>query len=138
MPLNGNMKPLIRIDGRKKKNDICIAWSWFLASVLNRKPMARLAAMKTRRPSARARRAAEHRHVEQQQGGADDDRDLDQPDADERQQLADHHLERGDRHGEQVLHGAALALAGDGERGHDHHGHGQDGADQARARCCSW
>ena len=32
------------------------------------------------------------------------------------------------RHGEEVLHRAALALAGDGERRHDHQGHGEDDA----------
>ena len=33
MPRNGNMKPESRIDGRKKKNVICIACIWVRASV---------------------------------------------------------------------------------------------------------
>ena len=33
MPRNGNMKPESRIEGRKKKNVICIACSWMRASV---------------------------------------------------------------------------------------------------------
>ena len=33
MPRKGNMNPDRRMLGRKKKNDICIAWSWFVATV---------------------------------------------------------------------------------------------------------
>jgi len=36
------------MEGRKKKNAICTAWSWFFASVENVMPTARLAAMKSR------------------------------------------------------------------------------------------
>ena len=39
------MKPDSRIDGRKKKNVICIACSWFCATVENVSPSVRLAAM---------------------------------------------------------------------------------------------
>src|SRR3979490_2322026 len=49
MPRKGNMKPERSIDGRKKKNAICIACSWFLAKVEKVKPTARFAAMKTTR-----------------------------------------------------------------------------------------
>ena len=45
--------------------------------------------------------------------------------------LAEHHLDRPDRHRQQAFHGAALDLAGHRQRGEDQHGHGQDGADQA-------
>jgi hypothetical protein len=47
MPRNGNMKPDSSIDGRKKKKVICIACSWFCASVEKVKPTARLASMNT-------------------------------------------------------------------------------------------
>ncbi len=63
---------------------------------------------------------------------ADDERRLDEADDDVGRDLAEHDLERLDRHGEQALHGAALHLARDGERGEDQHGHGEDGAEQAR------
>ena len=39
------MNPESRIDGRKKKNVICIACSWFFASVEKVNPTARLASM---------------------------------------------------------------------------------------------
>ena len=41
------MKPDSRIDGRKKKNVICIACSWLRAMELKVMPSVRLAAMKT-------------------------------------------------------------------------------------------
>jgi hypothetical protein len=47
MPSKGNMKPDSRIDGRKKKKVICIAWNCELASVEISRPSARLAAMNT-------------------------------------------------------------------------------------------
>jgi hypothetical protein len=43
MPRNGNMKPDSRIEGRKKNIAICIACSWFAATVEKVKPTARLA-----------------------------------------------------------------------------------------------
>src|ERR1044071_4291844 len=46
MPRKGNMKPDSRSEGRKKKNDICTAWSWFSAMVEKVSPTARLAATK--------------------------------------------------------------------------------------------
>ena len=49
--------------------------------------------------------------------------------------LAEHDLERRDRHRQQAFHRAALDLARDRQRGEDQHGHGEDGAEQARARC---
>jgi hypothetical protein len=42
MPRNGNMNPDSRIDGRKKKNVICIACSWFCAIDENVRPSVRL------------------------------------------------------------------------------------------------
>ena len=48
MPRKGNMKPESSSDGRKKKKDICMAWSWFPATVEKVMPMAKLAAMKMR------------------------------------------------------------------------------------------
>ena len=47
------------------------------------------------------------------------------------QDLAEHHLDRRDRHRQQALHGAPLDLARHRERREDQHGHGQDGADEA-------
>ena len=48
MPRKGNMKPESRMDGRKKKNAICTACSWFCARVEKVMPMERFAAMKIR------------------------------------------------------------------------------------------
>ena len=72
------------------------------------------------------------RHLEQHDAERDDQRRLDEADDDVGRDLAQHDLERLDRHGEQALHGAALHLARDGQRGEDQHGHGEDGAEQAR------
>ena len=47
------------------------------------------------------------------------------------QHLADHDLDRRGRHGEQILHRAALGLARQRDRGHHHHRHLQDDAEQA-------
>ena len=58
-------------------------------------------------------------------------RRLNQPDADVRNQLAGHNFNRRGRHGEQVFHGAALALAGDSETGHHDHRQGEDDTHQA-------
>jgi hypothetical protein len=72
-------------------------------------PTVRLAAMKS---SATRKHddAAEERHAKSRRG-EQDDRRLDEPDEDVRNDLAAHHLDRLHRHREQVLHGAALALA---------------------------
>ena len=50
MPRNGNMKPDSSIDGRKKKNVICIACNWLRATDENMRPSVRLAAMKSSTP----------------------------------------------------------------------------------------
>mmetsp|Transcript_23364 Transcript_23364/g.55522 ORF Transcript_23364/g.55522 Transcript_23364/m.55522 type:complete len:372 (+) Transcript_23364:433-1548(+) len=76
-------------------------------------------------------RAAHHRHLEQQEGGTQDDGQLQIAQQHIGQDLADHHLERPHRCGQQVFHRAALTLAGHGQRSQHDHGHGQDGADQA-------
>ena len=81
---------------------------------------------------ASSRETAEDRHAEQQHADADDHRRLHEADEDVGHDLAEHDLDRRDRHGQQVLHGAALDLARDRERGEDQHGHGEDGADQPR------
>ena len=47
MPRKGNMKPDSRIDGRKKKNVICMACSWLRASELKVMPSVRFAQMKS-------------------------------------------------------------------------------------------
>src|SRR5690606_6931322 len=48
MASNGNMEPLSRMFGRRKKNDICMACCCDLATVEKTKPSARLAAMNTK------------------------------------------------------------------------------------------
>ena len=50
MPANGNMKPDSRIEGRKMKNVICMAWNCEEAAVEISSPSARLA--KISRPAA--------------------------------------------------------------------------------------
>ena len=125
------MKPDSSIVGRKKKNVICIACSWFCASDESVMPTVRLAAMNS---SDARRRAAttlpDDRHVEEVARREQDDRRLDQPDDDVGHDLAGHHLERPRRRREQVLHRAALALARHREAGHHHHRHRQDHAHQ--------
>ena len=110
------MNPDSSIDGRKKKNDICMAWSWFLATVEKVMPIARLATMNSEGRGEQQAEAADHRHVEQEPRGQQDQADLDVADEDVGDDLADQHLDRPRRHGEQVLHRAALALAGDRQR----------------------
>ena len=78
MPLNGNMKPLIRIDGRKKKNDICMACSWLRAIVLNRKPIGEIGGDEHQQAHRQNSGVAHHRNAEEQPGGADDHQDLDE------------------------------------------------------------
>ena len=77
-------------------------------------------------------KAAHHRHVEQEPRREQDQPHLHVADQDVGDDLAEHHLERARRHGEQVLHRAALALARDGQRGDHHHRHRQHDAHQAR------
>ena len=132
MPRNGNMKPESRIEGRKKKNAICIACSWFRAAVEKVKPTARLAAMNRISAAAEQHEIAVDRHAEQKARRQQDHARLDVADQDVGQDLAAHHLERPHRHRQQVLHRAALALARDRERGHHHHGHRQHDAEQPR------
>ena len=76
--------------------------------------------------------AAGDRHVEDQHPEHDDQRRLDEADHDVGGDLAQHDLDRLDRHGEQAFHGAALHLARHRQRREDQHGHGQDGAEQSR------
>src|SRR5882724_3237735 len=54
MPRNGNMKPESRIEGRKK-NVICIAWSWLRAMEENMMPSVKLAAMKIKTTKYKSR-----------------------------------------------------------------------------------
>ncbi len=75
--------------------------------------------------------AADHRHVEEEAGADEDQPHLDVADEDVGNDLADQHLERPRGHGEQVLHRAALALAGDRQGGDHDHGHREDDAEQA-------
>ena len=106
------MKPESRIEGRKKNIVICIACIWFLASVEKVKPIARLAAMKRISTADSSSEAADHRHVEEELRREEDHDHLHVADHDVGHDLAEHHLERAHRRGEQVLHRAALALAG--------------------------
>src|SRR5690606_5417118 len=65
-------------------------------------------------------------------GGGQYHRGLDIADDDIGQDLPHHHLKRAYWHGEQVLHRAALRLAGHGERCENDHGEGEDDADKSR------
>ncbi len=111
IPRNGNMKPDSRIDGRKKKNVICIACSWLRAIDEKVMPSVRLAAMNSSTIHEQHDDVAVHRHVEQVARGEQDQRHLDQPDHDVGNDLPGHHLDRQRRRRQQVLEGAALALA---------------------------
>ena len=115
MPRNGNMKPESRIEGRKKKNVICIACIWLLASVEKVKPIARLAAMKRISTASRSARLPTIGTSKRNLAADEDHHDLHVADDDVGHDLAEHHLERAHRRREQVLHGAALALAGHGD-----------------------
>ena len=57
---------------------------------------------------------------------------LDVADEDVGDDLADHDLDRTRGHGEEILHGAALAFAGDRKPGDKDHGHRENHAHQAR------
>ena len=75
--------------------------------------------------------APDHRHVEDKARGDEDQGDLDVAHGDVGKDLADDHLERPHRRGQEIFHRAALAFAGDGERGDDDHGHREHDAHQA-------
>jgi hypothetical protein len=75
--------------------------------------------------------AAGQRHAEQQRPQRQHQADLEETDEDVGQDLADHQLHRPHRRRDEQLEVAALALADDGHRGEQHHGHGEDDADQA-------
>jgi hypothetical protein len=49
-----------------------------------------------------------HHRLEQQYADADDQRGLDETHQHVRNDLAEHHLDRSDRHRQQALHGAAF------------------------------
>ena len=72
--------------------------------------------MNTQRDQQEQAETADHRHVKQDMRRQQDQRDLDIADEDVRNDLADHHLERARRHGQQVFHRAAFALARDRQR----------------------
>ncbi len=76
--------------------------------------------------------AAVERHVEQPHAQRQHHRGLDQADGDVGQHLSDHQLGAAYRRGDQQFHVAAFAFAHDGHSGEQHHGHGQDHANQAR------
>ncbi len=76
--------------------------------------------------------AAEQRNAEHQDPNAEDKRRLHEADHDVGHDLAQHDLDRLDRHRQQALHGAALDLARHRQRRKDQHGHGEDGANEAR------
>ena len=78
------------------------------------------------------REIADDRHAEQRDADADDQRRLHEADDDIGHDLAEHDLDRRDRHRQQAFHRAALDLARHRQRGEDQHGHGEDGADEAR------
>ena len=108
-----------------------MAWSWFWVTVEMVKPMARLAVMNSAVPRQNSAKLPCTPTPNSSHDDEQDHRHLDRADDDIGRDLADHHLERPHRRGEKVLHRAALAFAGDGERGHHHHGHGEDHGQQA-------
>ena len=126
------MKPDSMNDGIKVNWANCIACIWLVDTVENVMPSARLPAMN--RPSATRSSGTEPR-IGSWKNSAEDDEDeqhLDVADDDIGHDLGEHHLDRPHRHGEQVLHRAALALAGDRQRGHEQRRHHQHDADQSR------
>src|SRR5262245_54498568 len=74
--------------------------------------------------------AAQERHADQADADSDDKGGMHEPDDDVGDDLAEHDLDRRDRHGQKAFHGPALDLARHRERGEDQHGHGENGADQ--------
>ena len=95
-------------------------------------PMVRFAAMNSSAEEINGPDVAEEWNVKHIPRGQQNDRRLNEPDDDVGNDLAGHHFDRRGRHGQQVLHRAAFALARDREPRHHHHGHGQDHAHQAR------
>jgi ABC-type polar amino acid transport system ATPase subunit len=73
----------------------------------------------TRDDEARQRASLDDAELEEQRGGCEDDQHLDVADRDKWHDLGEHDLERPHRHRQQVLHGAAFALLGDRQRGHE-------------------
>jgi hypothetical protein len=94
-------------------------------------PSDRLAAMKATSTTEQQQGGCRPSAREQRPRGEQDHRHLDVADQDVGHDLAGHHLDRAHRHRQQVLEGAALALARHREAGHHDHGHGQDHAHQA-------
>ncbi len=86
------------------------------------------------RADAEVDEGATDRHVEEQHAERQHEADLHVAHDEVGQDLAHHDLAATDRRGDQELEGAALPLAHDGQGGHQHHGHGEDHADQTRAR----
>ena len=93
-------------------------------------PIARFATMKTSATTQEQKNAALHRHVKEEVGRDQNDRDLDVADENVRHDFPNQHFARPRRHRKKIFHRAALALPRDREAGDHHHRHGQDHAHQ--------
>ena len=126
------MKPDSRNDGIRVNCAICIACIWLADTVEKVRPSARLLAMNS--PSASSSSGIEPR-IGRWNTTAETPRiseHLDVADDDIGHDLGEHHLDRPHRHRQQILHRAALALAGDRQRRDEQRRHRQHDADQAR------
>ena len=111
MPRNGNMKPESMKDGIRVNWASWTACIWLAAMVEKVTPSARLLGDEEAERAEQQRQRAADRQAEEQRRRDQDQRDLDIADEHVGHDLGDHHLDRPDRHRQQVLHRAALALA---------------------------
>ena len=133
MASNGNMKPESSIEGRKKKNDICVAWNCVRATDGHHEAHREHGGEEGQRAERRGRGASRGSGTSKSsQPSASTSATCTCPTSEVGKDLPDHHLAAPHRRRDQELEGAALALAHDGERRHQHHRHGEDHADEAR------
>ena len=125
------MKPERRIEGQEEKERELHGLQLVLSKSGECDANGQVGRDKEERDGVEQRQTAEHRHVEEEVRRYQDEGHLDVADGDVGQDFPHHDLEGTHRRGEQGLHRAALALAGDGERGDDYHGHGENHAHQA-------
>ena len=105
----------------------CVATSWFFATTEMRSPCPSMPTRKSECRSAKTRTGlprmgTSKRHRPERQ----DEQQLDQAEDEVGQELAEHDLEAAHRRGEELLHRAALPLAGHGERGEQDRADGQE------------
>ena len=95
MASNGNMKPLRRMFGRRKKKDICIACCCVCASVEKNEADGEVRGDEEEREREEERHRPADGHVEDDAREAEDERHLHVADGDVRKDLPDHELEAG-------------------------------------------